>query len=76
MINEETNREIDKVMYDELVNTAKNAQDSFFEMRDQLMLNFDREKVADMTAPLKNKLFDLNGKIKRFGERMRRRKRK
>ena len=46
--------------------------DLFFAMRDELMLNFDREKVVDMTASFKFKVLDLNGKVRRYSERMKR----
>lgn len=76
MISDETNKEIDKLMFQEIVDTSEKVKTSFFAMRDELMLNFDREKVVDMTSPLKFKVLDLNGKVKRYSERMKRSKKK
>lgn len=76
MISDETNKEIDKLMLREIVDTSEKMKNSFFAMRDELMLNFDKEKVVDMTAPLKFKVLDLDGKVRRYSERMKRSKRK
>ena len=76
MISDETNKEIDKLMLREIVDTSEKMKDSFFAMRDELMLNFDREKIVDMTTQLKFKVLDLNGKVKRYSDRMKRGKKK
>ena len=76
MISDETNKEIDKLMLREIVDTSEKMKDSFFAMRDELVLNFDREKIVDMTTQLKFKVLDLNGKVKRYSDRMKRGKKK
>lgn len=76
MISNETNKEIDNLMLREIVDTSEKVKDSFFAMRDELMLNFDREKVVDMTASFKFKVLDLNGKVRRYSERMKRSRKK
>ena len=76
MISDETNKEVDKLMLREIVDTSEKMKDSFFAMRDELMLNFDREKIVDMTTQLKFKVLDLNGKVKRYSDRMKRGKKK
>lgn len=76
MISDETNKEIDKLMLREIVDTSEKMKNSFFAMRDELMLNFDKEKIVDMTTQLKFKVLDLNGKVKRYSDRMKRGKKK
>ncbi len=76
MISDETNKEIDKLMLREIADTSEKMKDSFFAMRDELMLNFDREKIVDMTASMKFKVLDLNGKVRRYSDRMKRSKKR
>lgn len=76
MISDETNKEIDRLMLREIVDTSEKMKTSFFAMRDELMLNFDREIIVDMTSSLKFKILDLNGKVKRYSERMKRSKKR
>lgn len=66
----ETNREIDKLMYKEIVEEMTDCAKSFYAMRDELMLNFDRAKVVDITSPVKVQLLDLKAKIDRFNGRL------
>ena len=69
----ETNKEIDKLMYKEIVEEMTDCAKSFYVMRDELMLNFDRDKVIDITGPVKVQLLDLKAKVDRFNGRLVRR---
>lgn len=72
----ETNREIDKAFVAEIAKDAGELKDSFFAMRDELMLNFDREKVVDLTTGHKNRMLGLKSKIDRLDSRMKRKRNK
>lgn len=72
----ETNREIDKAFVAEIAEDAGELKNSFFAMRDELMLNFDREKVVDLTTGYKNRMLDLKSKIDRLDSRMKRKRNK
>lgn len=76
MNTEETNKELDKVFFSEIVKDTNELKNTFFAMRDELMLNFDREKVVDMTTSFKNKLLDLKSEVDRYDSRMKRRRSK
>ncbi len=74
MNTEETNRELDKVFFSEIVKDTGELRNTFFAMRDELMLNFDREKVVDLTTSFKNKLLDLKSEVDRYDSRLKRRR--
>lgn len=76
MNTEETNKELNKVFFSEIVKDTGELKNTFFAMRDELMLNFDREKVVDMTTSFKNKLLDLKSEVDRYDSRMKRRRSK
>lgn len=72
MISKETQKEIDKLLFKEIQDTAKKVADTFKETKDSLMMDFDRGRVVDTLYPLQNEILDLSGKIDRYAKRMRR----
>lgn len=72
----ETNREIDKLLFDEIVRDVQNCKASFHTMRSELMVNYDRDTVLKATSSLWSDIMGLESKADRFSERLRRRKKK
>lgn len=72
MISKETQKEIDKLLFKEIQDTAKKVADTFKETKDSLMLDFERERVVDTLYPLQGEILDLSEKIDRYAKRIRR----